>query len=229
MRLIVSGAGRGGTNLLTELLRKVTDLNFTSLIEDRDIMRYTVLPTNYATKLATENIAFSKKNMSKLMNQHDDLYIVFSLRHPIDNCLSKIARGQKSSDGGDKQTENISSDGTVEASIRSITSLYDKIKYLQGKYPHRVTTCKMEEVILNPGIVCDKLLKFMNINKSADHDGFQSNNRNQYQKSRYGASLDKSQINLYKDPACFEGFFENNNTIETLKKKLEGCLSLYYG
>ena len=39
MKVLVTGAGRGGTNLLTELIRKISDLKFTSSVEDRNFFK----------------------------------------------------------------------------------------------------------------------------------------------------------------------------------------------
>jgi hypothetical protein len=228
MKVIISGAGRGGTNLLRELVDKITDIDFTTEVEDRNIDKRTELPKSYGTKLATENGCFTIDTISRFMDKHEDLYIIFSLRHPIDNCLSKIVRGQKSSDGGDKPTEILSSDATVDKAVGSINFLYITIDKLKDKYPNRIITVKMEDVLLDTENTVGHICKFLGIDKPKTWDGFQVNNKNRYQKNRYGNNLDKGQINLFKDTESFNGFFKGKNTINEITNKLGDKVTKFY-
>ena len=229
MRLIVSGAGRGGTNLLTELIKKISDLNFTTEVEDRNIMSKNTIPKSYATKLAIENTVFTKENITKLMNKYDDLFLGFSLRHPMDNCMSKIVRGQKSSEGGDKVTEILSTDATVDKAVESIYNLYEYIDYFKSLFPNRVFYVKMEDIILNTNDVTNTIKDKIGLQKINPCDGFQKNNRNRYQKGRYGNSLDAKQVGVYKQENPFNGFFNDKmDKIKLLNNKLDKLINTYY-
>ena len=100
MRVLISGTGRGGTNLLTELVRKITTLTFTKDVEDRKFFLKPTIRGNYGTKLTMDHPTFTIARARQALTTYPDLRILFSVRHPLDNCLSKIVRGQKASEGG---------------------------------------------------------------------------------------------------------------------------------
>lgn len=230
MRVIVSGTGRGGTNLLTELVRKITkgNVSFSQHVEDRKIFLNKIIKENYGTKLTIDHPTFTIKNAKKMLTQHKDLKILFSVRRPIDNCLSKIVRGQKYSGGGDKTTENVSADGTVETSFLSIKKLYSFINELKNSHPKQIIVVKMEDVIEKTEKVANRLFKFFNITP-VPYEGFQTQNRNMYHKKRYGNELAK-QVDLYLDlNKNFNGYFANKKQIvESLIDKLKNIAQDYY-
>jgi hypothetical protein len=217
MKVLVTGCGRGGTNLLTNLVNGFSIVNFTSTIEDRSFFNKP-LPNKYATKLSIENKGFNVKSIINKMKQEEDLYILFSIRNPLDNCLSKIRRGQPESLGGDKKTQNISDDATVTKSTDSIKRLYDIINECEIQFPERTLIVKMEDIILNKDIVVDRLSKVF----ETEHDNIiMTNTKNEYHKKRYGNKIDPSQIDLWKNlKDNFDGFFNNKNTLEMIKKSL---------
>ena len=229
MSVIISGAGRGGTNLLTELVKKISNINFTNDIEDRDVFNKKI-DDNYGTKLATENIIFTKDNVDKFMKTNPTNKFIFVVRHPIDNCLSKIIRGRKASQGGDKKHEGISHDGTINSSIKTIKLLYKMITHLKSNYSDNILIVRMEDIIKNTTNVVIEISDFLNITPKS-YEGFQSQNRNQYQFKRYGNKLDNTQINLYKDiNNSYDGFFKNKkHMIEDLENNLQEYIKIYYG
>ena len=90
LQVLVTGAGRGGTNLGIELVRSL-GVPTTKNVEDRTFFKK-ALPANYATKLATENKVYISS--TDLQNENKSRSkIVFVTRHPFDNILSKIRRG----------------------------------------------------------------------------------------------------------------------------------------
>lgn len=228
MRLLISGAGRGGTNLLTELVRSLTTANFSQNVEDRNIMEKP-FPENYGTKLAIENVTFTENNLIKLMDTYDDLYLIFSVRNPIDNCLSKIVRGQSKSKGGDNDTEETAPDATIEGATDSITRLYKLINMSSEKYPKRVFVVRMEDIITKSEEVVNTINSKLKLTESKTYTNFQNNNRNRYQKGRYGNKLDTSQIDIYKQDNPFNGFFNGTNTIDKIKDELKEIMEVYYG
>lgn len=224
--VLISGTGRGGTNLLTELVRKISDFKFTKNIEDRSFFSKKLKP-EYATKLAVDHPSFSLNSIVKKLNNYKNLHIIFCIRHPIDNCLSKIVRGQKASNGGDKKGEVVSADGTLETSVKSVKKLYAIITGLQEKYSHRIIVVKMDDIIKKTDNVVEEISSFLDI-QPKPHYGFQKNNRNKYQKKRYGDRL-ADQSNMYKDlDKNWGGFFsKETNIVSSLKKKLSLEIKLY--
>jgi len=228
MRVLISGTGRGGTNLLTELVRKITTLTFTEDVEDRRFFLNPSIRDNYGTKLTMDHPTFTIDRARQALTAYPDLKILFSVRHPLDNCLSKIVRGQKASDGGDKVTENISADATVPTALRAIEDLYQYIQALASSHPSQIVVVKMEDVITNTEKVVEILAKFLDITP-LPHEGFHRLNRNKYQKSRYGNTL-TPQTNLYKDlDTNFNGFYvDKPEIVEALKNRLKKYINVYY-
>jgi len=56
MRILVLGAGQGGTCLLVEAVRGLDLVEFSRFVEDRMFFSYKTLPENYGTKLTTDSI-----------------------------------------------------------------------------------------------------------------------------------------------------------------------------
>jgi len=229
MRVLISGTGRGGTNLLTELVRKITTLTFTKDVEDRKFFLKPTIRGNYGTKLTMDHPTFTIARARQALTTYPDLRILFSVRHPLDNCLSKIVRGQKASEGGDKVTENISADATVPAALSAIEDLYRYIQALASTHPSQIVVVKMEDVITDTEKVVEALAKFLDITP-LPYEGFQSHNRNKYQKSRYGNTL-APQTDLYRDlDTNFSGFYANKpEIVEALNEGLRGYINVYYG
>ena len=84
MKILVTGCGRGGTNLGIELVRAFDAFNTTKEVEDRTFFAKKTLPPDYATKLATENTGFTIENIDRKMKENPDLVIIFMVRHPLD-------------------------------------------------------------------------------------------------------------------------------------------------
>lgn len=227
MKVLVTGAGRGGTNLLTSLMMKISNLNFTVEVEDRKFFNYDKLPENYATKLSVENFGFDEENIFSSMSKNSDLYTLFVLRHPFDNCLSKIYRGRPASKGGDKTTEIVSADATKETSVIAVKKLYKILEFVTSNFEDRCMVVKMEDIILNPDIVVDKISKKLNFNPK-NYEGFQENNKNRYQKKRYGTKIDQGQINLYENlSSSYDGFFEGKDVIPFFESELKNEVLKY--
>ena len=225
MKILISGTGRGGTNLLTELVRKISDLKFTNKVEDRSFFSKKI-NDNYATKFTTGHPAFTVESIDEKMKNNKNLYVIFSVRNPIDNCLSKILRGQKASDGGDKMGEYISEDGNLNGAVKKIKKLYKIINFLEKKYKERILIIKMEELIENTEGVVSKVSEFLGI-EAKDYDGFEKNTRNKYHKKRYSGL--ENQTDLFKDlNKNFNGFFKNKlGIVEDIDKELSDEIKKY--
>lgn len=197
MRILVTGAGRGGTNLVRAVVKELNVVNFTVKEEDRELFNHKALPENYGTKLTTENKGFTIKNIAKLMNDHNDLCIVFSLRNPVDNCMAKMVR-------------TTSSDSPIEIAIATVKYTYLLHKMLTGLFPRRVYTVKMDDLILRPDIMVDKIAQFLRVKPTKKALEFYKYNVNSSQIKRHGRELQVGQIGIYKRwDTAYDGFFKN--------------------
>lgn len=213
LQVLVTGAGRGGTNLGIELVRSL-GVSTTKNVEDRTFFGRT-LPANYATKLATENKGFTFQALTYKMRTHPDLKIVFVTRHPFDNILSKIRRGAPKSLGGDNGGEDTMPDGTLIGATKAVEYAYSILESLkQSDLFDRVKIIKMEDMILQPKETVDAVAKFLNKIPTEESYTFYKNNRNRHQQARYSDKLSTEQINLYTDlESNFAGFFIDTKNV----------------
>lgn len=220
MRILVLGTGQGGTCLLTEAVRGLGIVSFTERVEDKKFFRYETLPQNYGTKLTTdcitkitaENFTFFLRDLKEAMEKHDDLHIVFSLRHPIDVFMANLVRGQKPSEGGDGKLKSdvVSDSGTVEGSLMAISHSHYVYKNIVSLFPGRVLTIKLEDLVLIPETEVKRIADFFKVKPTQRAFEFYKYNRNRYQARRYGENLDTSIVGLYKKWDTWEdGYFKN--------------------
>lgn len=221
MKVLITGPGRGGTNWTTEIVRCSPMFKFSSAVEDRSFFTRKRFDGNYATKLAIENAGFTWKNIDRVMTTHEDLMIIFSIRHPLANAMAKIVRGQPSSKGGDASNK-LAPDATVEGAVASLVRASEIYSKLVAKYPSRVLLVKLEDLIENLDVEIDRLCGFLDIEFNDVMLNAHTLNRNKYQKKRYGDKIDKSQATIHTNwQTAYDGFFKNKeNQIKVLKKKL---------
>lgn len=229
MKALITGAGRGGTNLLCEFVRATGKFIFSENVEDRSFFKYREIPKHYGTKLATENKDFDIINISRMVHNHPDLFIFFSIRHPIDCCLSKIYRGRPKKEGGD--CSKIPPDGTLTGSIFALKHMFHILTFLQQQFSDRVFIFKMEDLILDTENQCRKICEIVNVEMKPSMLEAYKNNRNKNHQKRYNGKLDNSQIDLYtKLENSFDGYFlDKKNYITKIKKQtIEICKYLSY-
>ena len=213
MRILISGAGRSGTNLVTEVASGLSVVRFTKQIEDRKLFDYDVLPENYGTKLTTENKGFTLENIIKLMEGHHDLRIIFSIRHPVDTCMSKIIRGH---------VGNKAPDRTVEGSIAAVRYFYMIYRTMLALFAERIYGAKMEDLILNPKGEVGAIAFFLNTEVTKTALEFYKHNRNKFHLKRYKRRIDRSQVGICERWAeAYDGFFsQREGDINILKEEL---------
>lgn len=223
MRVIITGPGRGGTNWVTEIVRASEKFKFTKAVEDRTLFeKKRPLPDKYGTKLATENVGFNEENIDKLMRFWDDMRLIFVFRHPIANCMAKIYRGQPSSRGGDG-ADKFAGDATAPTAIKAVKHAYDMYVFTKKRYPDRVTFIKLEDLILNNKSTVDYICQFLSIPPINAMYSAYKNNRNTYQKERYGDDIDKSQAFLHENwDSAYDGFFKGKiKQYENISRNVE--------
>lgn len=224
MRILVTGTGRGGTTLLREVVVGLEIAKYycngPQKEEDRHFFFYDELPASYLAKLASPTKGFNVNNFIKLMRKYSDLYILFSIRHPVDTCMSKIVRGRKASEGGDKYWESVAVDGTVKGAVQAVREFHLVHDVLTELYPARTLTVRMEELILHPRQEVERVARFFNTEVTGKALKFYERNTNRYQFRRYGTVLDRTQVGLYKRwETVFDGYFKDKEKdIELLKE-----------
>lgn len=199
MKLLVTGPGHSGGNWVTEIARATGKFNFTEEVEDRTFFFTPHLPDSYATKLATDNLGFYWENIYKMMACNEDLYIIFTTRHPIDNCLSKIARGVPKE--GNEPVPNLlvySWEATLNGAIKSIEIAYSLYSILEKVFPERVLRVRLEDLIKGTEGATLQVCKFLDVPYKEEYCEAYKNTRNTWQKIRYQGKKDVSQVNMYK-------------------------------
>lgn len=177
--------------------------------EDTRFFEYKELPENYGAKLNSENKGYNLPNLTKMMQKYNDLHLIFSFRNPIDQCMSMIVRGQKTSEGGDGD-DTLAPDGTVEGAIKAIKYIQHIHKEIVKLFSKRIYTVKMEGLIQYPEINVAFLAYFLGVKPTKKAFEFYQYNTNWRQKARYRDKLDRSQINIHKRwDAAYNGFFKD--------------------
>lgn len=211
MKVLVTGCGRGGTNLGIEVVRTL-GVPTTIDVEDRKFFERDELPIHYATKLATENKGFTSEALAGKLEKYEDLKVIFMLRHPYDNVLSKVLRGQPRSQGGDNETENVSSDGTIEGASEALLYMHQILHEIKSSYPDRVLLVKMEDLTTDVKNSVNRIAAFLNLPPTAESYEYYKYNRNRWHQSRYKNNL-VPQVNLYRDLVHnFNGFFKDDDS-----------------
>ncbi len=214
-KILITGPGHSGTNWATEIVNLSGKFHFTKSVEDRELFFKESLPKGYGTKLATDNIGMYPENLDKLMQKSENLKIIFTMRHPVDNCLSKIYRATPSNEHEPSPDMiNYSWDGTVNGAIKSIEHAYTIYSYLTTHYPDRILPVKLEDLITNTEFEVNRICNFLNIPKNEKMLEAYRYSRNKYHHIRYNSELDKTQMNLYKRwPEIYNSFFKDKKYI----------------
>lgn len=208
MSVIILGCGRSGTNLLLEILRGSDELQATSMIEDKNFAKSKCkYPDNYLSKCDTVYFDWSKLKYTLELNPR--MKVLWCMRHPNDMCLSKIYRGQPRSLGGDCDT--LADDATISGCEKDIRYMWNIHKNLINNYAYRTKTVKMESVILDFDNTIHSVCRFLGISYNPKMENFISRMRNVNKSKRYN-TLDKGQVNLYKNwQTLYNGWFVKNN------------------
>ena len=225
MKILVTGCGRSCTNWVSEIVKATKKFNWVGIPEDRNLFNRMHLPDGYATKLAVEHPTFTESNLRALGEINPDLRILWSVKHPVANVMAKIYRGRPASEGGDKVTENVSADGTIETAIAAIRKSYDLIL----KVPVQTMIVKVEELILRRSHMRKAFAEFLDVYPTKVHLEAQENTPNKYHSERYGDKVDKAQADIYTNwEEAYEGYFaDKEELIEQAKAELQDVAKIF--
>jgi hypothetical protein len=216
MRLLITGAGRGGTCWLAEIIRISDEYIFVGLPEDRTFFSRKDLPNLYATKLATDQGTFTWSAIDQLMIKYQDLKTLFSIRHPIRHVMAKIAN----KDTPISEAASMVPYNSIFQHLETITEMYRLYILLKDKYPKRVFYTKLENRITNTEKEIKNICKILNIEFKNAMLNAHGNTMNTYHQKRYGDKIDKSQAKICSNlEIAYNGFFENKKDIIKIIKE----------
>ncbi len=201
MRILVTGAGRGGTYLLKAAVEAFGRVGF-GKGEDRSFFKRRI-SKNYGGKVTTENRDVTCAKIIAKAHEYPDLRILFSSRHPVDILMSRLWRGQSLA------RENI------ERAIKAITFFYKVYTGLNEQIPPKVHCVKMADLILIPRESIDGIAEFLGWPTSKLVYNFVTFTNHERHLERYGQELDVSQINNHKRWfTAYDSFFENEKLLK---------------
>jgi len=226
MKLLISGDGRSGTCWLAEIIRISKSYNFTGLPEDKDFFYYKDLPDLYATKLATDQGTFNWFNIDKFMTQHQDLKIIFSIRHPVRHVMAKMANTDTKNSKRNSKIPYYS----VFKYLKTIRKMYQLYVLLKNKYSDRVFYTKLENRIIDTEKEIRNICKILNIKFEPDMLNAHKYTKNEYHQKRYGNKIDKSQAKICSSQKnAYDGFFNDKKDIIEIIKSGVDDIADYFG
>ena len=209
-RVLISGAGHSGTNLATQLVVATQKFNFTYMVEDRMFFVRKDLPPGYATKLAVENDGFTVTNISKVLDRFEDLKIIFSLRHPVDRCLSHIYRGRPASVGGDSWEEVFDPNATFVNSPLNLRYMVMLLLRIEDIFADRVLRMPMELIITDVRKAANLICEFLDVSFTDAMLEPWKFCRHRFIAARYPNRLCSSQVDMYKRwDTIFDGYYRD--------------------
>jgi len=198
MRILVTGAGRGGTYLLKAAVESFGNLTFKKG-EDKQFFRKNI-PENYGAKLTTENIDVTATNLAMKLHEYPDLRIIFSSRHPVDILLSRLWRGQNLA--GDRDA--------IERAIEAIRFFYGTYSDTICHFSGRTFIVKMSDLINSTEFAIKGIANFLGWSVSYAALNFVAFTNHKRHIERYGKKLDPSQIDVHLNwETAYDGFFKD--------------------
>lgn len=215
MSVIVFGNGRCGTNVALEILAGHSKLH-SYTVEDKLIFRNDKIRERW--DLTKSDIHYCNwEGFDKKMTLDPDMKIIWCIRDPRDQCMSKIYRGQPGHDCG-----TLADDARPTGCVDDMNKMFDMYIKAVGKYAGRILTIKMEDMILDIHGSIKRMCDFLDIDVEPDMDKFYLRMRNVHKKKRY-KTIDKSQVGLHKRClTVYDGYFRDKSyTIKTLFDKVD--------
>lgn len=228
-KILVSGIGRSGTNLFTEVVRASDAFNFTGFVEDRYSWNgyaeglIPLISENYGTKMACQAPYWLLQSFSNNMVRFPGMHALFALRHPIDVALSEFRRNVNPANGGEstditpaqfeEQIRPERADEIVKLwnddYIINLITVHERFKDTG-----RVQFYKVEDLLLSPERVAKEIAQWLDIEYNEQMAQPWGKVRHRYQKERYGGKQDTSRISVYKRwRTAYDTFYEDKEDI----------------
>lgn len=218
-KVLITGAGHSGTNLVLEGLRASGAYKFYPddglHTEDRAIeARIKVgLCTNYGTKLCTENTMITPKFLKALLDKYEDMSVVFCLRNPIDVSLARIHKfnGEAGYD--------------ADGNIKQLNHTADILDFLFSEYPYRIHLVFMPDLLMNYEAYMKLLSLQLDIKYNREMSLAYKNMRIEEKKRKYQGEIDLRQCNLRENEKELFGDYWKQSQPLVWKMLIEG----YFG
>ncbi len=203
-KVLVTGASHGGTTLAAAIIRASGQFDFYFGTEDRGFFKRGLTP-RHGAKLATDNITW--EDLSRRLEEYKDLYVIFSIRNPVDIALSHIVRARPQEEGGDSWDGGTDELANVDGACSRIEHMFDLFTKLREHYPHRVWAVSMENTIINLDYTLLAVCDFLSIDKTPDMEKPWEYIVHKFMPERYN-KLDPRQIDVYKRwKTAYGGFY----------------------
>lgn len=229
-KLLISGVGHSGSNLLTDMVRAAEYYNFTPMVEDR-MMCDAWMPLyikNYATKLCLDSPYWDMNKFKLLMDKFPNMKVMLAIRHPVDQMLSWIYRELPVSMGGDSlEIKEADVDHQLELKIaRWNSELLQNTLFVLNEYGHtdRALGYKMEDIISNTKLVAMGVAQWLEIPYSDFMAKPWEISRHEGQLHRYKRKLNKDQVDVYKRwETEYNGFYaDKRDMVAFIMENLQG-------
>ena len=237
-KVLVTGVGHSGTNLLLEIVRASESYNVVLSQEDRFFSAAITMlfMYNYGAKLACDSPTFSTEAFVINMTKFPSLQVLVVIRNPIDAALSGAYRGLPLDQGGDSLYELDPIYTYDESHARMIINNWQndyapKIYGIINKYgpEGRAMLFKMEDIITQPKVVATDIASWLAIPYNDNMATPWKFNTHREQKKRYAGKLDTSQIDNYKRwDTIYDGFYaDKKEFVYTLSEGLKPVATLF--
>ena len=242
-KILITGIGNSGTNLFTEVVRASGMFNFTEFVEDR--MSWCgqasglvpLLTKNYGAKMACQKPYFTIKDFDRNMEKFPNLYVLVSIRHPLDTSLSNIYRELPLVMGGDSKENKPEDVCTDNARIDDLINLWKTERaptlfYVLDKYADtgRVTSVKLENLITSPELVARNIARWLGIPYNNEMSNPWNKVRHEGQQNRYCGVLDKTQVYKYKRwKETYDGYYSDKKELVIRLAKGLAPISTFFG
>ena len=188
MQILVLSNGRSGTNIILTALSKLKGLELSDPIENKAI--FNTVGAKYKNGYLTKSDTVYTRSwlfVAMLLQNNPDMKVIWTIRHPFDQALSKINRG----------CERGSDDATLFGCLGDLYKAVDIHKRLITYYRDRVFTIRMEDMILNTEPIFKKMCNWLELEYVEDMLNFTNDMLSEEKKERY-QNIDYTQVDMYK-------------------------------
>ena len=234
MRLMITGTGRGGTNLTVYFVKhlyvygnlkqhyKPEDAPqhaFYFCTREHDEPRFNLgnlkkpMRESYCFKAVVDSPVITTESLTQIMEMNPDLHLLFVTRHPCDCLLGKWNRANPEVNISDTDPQSL---------LNTYQKLIDIHQYAIKNYNKRILTIKMEDILTKPESIVEKIAAFTSFEHRPDwKDTYYSipkrHNTNTGLSVTYGTAIKTDNFDLYKDiQSNWNGKFAHNQEAKDL-------------